>query len=156
MVCAQNMNDLGMMGGSGIASTPTIAITPESHFRLVMTRMNLLRPGAGRLNSFGVTGGLSSNMEFTVKFQSIEMGAGLSPSFVGFGVKLVLPFDFPFESRAAVWGEVVLTSNENLQSFLPSRIDRGSLVLQPAAFRKFNGNILLGLTSVDFHKHVLV
>src|SRR5437868_1924453 len=87
---AQIMNDLGMMGGSGLVLTPTTAVTPESHFRLDVTRVSYFSAGAGSLNSYGMTNGLSPNMEITAKFQTAQSGDALAPSFIGLGAKLVL------------------------------------------------------------------
>jgi hypothetical protein len=148
-VCAQNLGDLGMMGGSGIAVTPTTAVTPESHFRLDVTRMNLLRSGEKGMNSFGLTSGLSPNMEFTAKFQSVQAGTSLSPSFIGMGGKFVLPFLLPYDSRSAIWAEAVSTPDENTSSFIPSEIYRAVLVVQPSSLRKLNGNLLIGLTAAE-------
>src|SRR5208283_2625984 len=90
MVSAQVMNDLGMVGGSGLVFTPTIGVTPEAHFRVDASRINFLRPGSGGMNSIGITSGLSQNLEFTVEFQSAQTGESISPSFIGFGGKFVL------------------------------------------------------------------
>jgi hypothetical protein len=155
-VCAQPSNDLGMMGGSGITFTPTTAITPESHFRLDATRTSFHRSEAKGMNSVSLTSGLSPNMEFTVKFQSVQAGTSLSPSFVGFGGKFLLPFYFPFDSRAAVWVDFVSTPGENTTSFVPSAVYRGVLVVQPALLRKLNGNILLGMTEAENLKQLAV
>ena len=149
LVCAQPSTDLGMMGGSGITFTPTTAVTPESHFRLDMARVNLLRSGARGMNSFGLTSGLSPNMEFTAKFQSVQAGTALSPSFIGFGGKFLLPVYLPFESRTAIWVDFVSTPDNNNASFVPGAVYRGVLVVQPALLRKLNGNILLGMTEAD-------
>ena len=146
---AQNMNDLGMMGGSGVVLTPTTGITPESHFRVDMTRMNLLRSGSGALNSFAITGGLSENMEFTAKFQSSQDGGLLAPSFTGFGGKIVLPIDLPLLTSSAIWGEAASTTNPNSSVVIPSSVNRFAFILQPEALQRLHSNIFLGVTTAN-------
>ena len=101
------------------------------------------------MNSFGMTSGLSSNMEFTAKFQSVLAGTSFSPSFVGFGGKIVLPFDLPLNSHFAVWAEIVSNTNENTVALFPSKITRCALVMQPGFLRQINGNILFGISDMD-------
>ena len=146
---AQIMTELGMMGGSGMIYTPTTTIVPESHFRLDMTRMSLTQSNAGGVNSYSMTGGLSTNMEVSAKFQSVQVGTAFSPSFIGFGGKFVLPFYLPFKSRTAIWAENVSTANLNNSAFFPSNVTRALIVVQPALFWNFNANLIAGITSVD-------
>ncbi len=146
---AQPMSDLGLVGGSGMAFTPTIGVTPESHFRLDITRLSFVNGGEGGLNSYGITGGLSSNMEFSAKFQSLQAGTALSPSFIGFGGKFVFPFLFPFSSRIALWAEEVSTTSENGSALLPSGITRGALIIQPGMLSTLNANLFVGVTSAE-------
>ena len=125
------MNDLGMVGGSGLVFTPTIGVTPEAHFRVDASRISFLRSGDGGVNSIGITSGLSQNMEFTAKFQSAQAGESIAPSFIGFGGKFVLPITLPFEFRTAIWAEKVSTSNPNTAPIFSSSIDReGSFVIR--------------------------
>jgi hypothetical protein len=101
------------------------------------------------MNSFGLTSGLSPNMEFTAKFQSVQAGTSVSPSFIGFGGKFVLPFLLPFDSRLGIWAEAVSTPDKNTTSFEPSADYRGMLVVQPALLRRINGNVFIGMTKAD-------
>jgi hypothetical protein len=149
------MNDLGTMGGSGVAFTPTIMVTPESHLRLDMTRVNFLRPGSGGMNSIAITAGLSPNMEFSTKVQSIQTGTLLSPAFVGFGGKLVLPFYLPFGSRSALWAEIISTTSSSAGSLLPPSVNRFAMIVQPAILRKTNAYLLLGITASEGAQRLL-
>ena len=153
---AQAMNDLGMMGESGVVFTPTTGITPVSHFRLDLTRVNFLRSGAERLNSIGLSTGLSTNMEFTVKFQTLEPGTSLTPSVIGFGGKFALPFGLPLISQSAIWAEFISSGSVNFFSIIPSSINRGAFVFQPLLLRNINGHLILGLTGIDNTQRFLV
>ncbi len=149
VLMAQSSNDLGMMGGSGITVTPTAAVTPESHFRLDMTRISLLRTGGRGVNSFALTNGFSSNVEFTMKFQSLQSGNALSPSFVGIGGKVVLPFETRVVNKVALWMEAESSPSRFPETFMPSVIYRGLVVVQPSLLRVINGNLLLGMSSAE-------
>ncbi|MFI5253434.1 MAG: hypothetical protein ACHQQQ_13500 [Bacteroidota bacterium] len=151
----QTVSDLGMMGGSGLTFTPILAVTPESHFRFDMTRLNFLNAGTGNINTFGITGGLSSNMEFSAKFQSVQAGTSLSPAFIGFGGKIVAPLDFPYGTHIAFWDEVVSTSNVVSLKLMPIRVNRAMIIIQPGILRYLNGDLLMGLTSIDNTKRLV-
>ena len=149
MVSAQIMNDLGMVGGSGLVFTPTIGVTPEAHFRVDASRISFLRSGDGGVNSVGITSGLSENMEFTAEFQSAQAGESISPSFIGFGGKFVLPITLPFQIRTAIWAEKVSTSNPNMPPFFHHRSSGEGSFWHLSLIEKINGNILLGITDAD-------
>ncbi len=124
-------------------------MTPEAHFRVDASRISFLRSGDGGVNSVGITSGLSENMEFTAEFQSAQAGETISPSFIGFGGKFVLPITLPFEFRTAIWAEKVSTSNPNTAPIFSSSIERGGFIVHPSLIGKFNGNIFLGITDAD-------
>jgi hypothetical protein len=156
MVCvssiaiSQPMNDLGMMGESGVVCSPTVGITPASHIRLDLTQMNLLGSHSERMNSIGIATGLSSNIEFIVKFQMLKPAASITPSVIGFGGKFILPMNLPFIYHAGIWAEGSSSGDVTTASaLLPTSVTRGAFVVQPDILQKVNGNIILGVSSVD-------
>lgn len=146
---SQPINDLGMAGVSGVFLAPTIATMPESHFRADLTRMSVSGLNAGVINGVDVTGGLSPNIEFSVKYQSLATSTSISPSFIGIGGKFVLPFVLPFDSRSALWAETNSTQSADTTLFFPVAIVRGALVMQPAVLSRLNGTLLAGIARVN-------
>jgi hypothetical protein len=140
----QSINDLGVMGGSGVVMTPTTSVNAVSQFRLDMVHLNFTHAGRNALYGYNLTSGLSPNLEFFAKFQMGETRTSLWQSFTGFGGKLVLPFGLPYLDQAALWGELVSTPLEDSMVFYPATIYRSAFVLRPTLLNSIRANVILG------------
>ena len=129
-VWGQSFADLGFMGGTGVGVLPTSSISPRAQFRVSGTRLATLAGGGG-LNIFTVSSGLSTHLEGYFRLVDDQSGRRSALTSFAFGGKLLLPFEVPVVSGAALWGETVTSDNPEDTGLSPDRAVRFGALLLP-------------------------
>lgn len=148
-IYCQAFTDQGVGSGSSIILLPTGSVAPSGNFRLQFHHFSFFRKHS--LNSIDITTGLSSHMEFYIKYAT-ELNQKFMPATItGFGGKFQFPFEIPYIYRSAIWAEYVNSAAFEKFVLFPSDLIRFGIVtsiytnaIEPTLFmgmNRFNSNI---------------
>lgn len=145
---AQPFTENGMASGSGLSYLPTPVTTPMAHWRANYGRVEYLGDGLRGMNVFGLSYGLSTNVEGYLRLTGEQLGTLRSLTAYGFGVKGALPVSLPVVDAAALWFESTTTDEAQVSPFFPANSSRGGLLFSIGG-PSLRGVALGGLNAVS-------
>lgn len=123
---SQAFTDQGVASGSSIILLPTGSIAPTANFRIQFHHFTFFQKHSW--NSIDITAGLSSHLEFYIKYAA-ELNQKFMPATTtGFGGKFQFPFDIPYIYRSALWAEYVNSAAFDKFALFPSDLVRFGVV----------------------------
>jgi hypothetical protein len=141
---SQTSSDPGLMSGSGLVLTPTNLVMPTGEFRIQAGRIGTPAEGGRGLNFATLGVGLSPFIEGYLRFTSEQAGYGQSVSAIGFGGKMLMPFQVPLLNIASIWMETSTTEVDQDARLYPTRMTRGALCATPVSTATLRPAILIG------------
>lgn len=145
---AQVFTANGMASGTGLSYLPTPGLTPVAHWRAHYGRIDFLRSGMRGMNVFGMSYGLSTNVEGYARLTGEQLGTLSSLTSYGFGVKGTLPVPLPVVEAAGLWFETSVTEEHQQSAFFPVNTSKGGITLSFGS-NFFRGILLTGINSVE-------
>lgn len=151
-IYGQVFTDQGIGSGSSIILLPTGSIAPIANFRIQFHHFTFFKKHS--LNSFDITTGLSSHMEFYIKYAA-ELNQKFMPATItGFGGKFQFPFHIPYIYRSAIWAEYVNSAAFDKFVLFPSNQARFGIVTSLYT-NSFEPTVFIGVNKLQSNTRFL-
>lgn len=104
---AQTEKEQGFLGGTRIFTMPSTELTPLASFRTHVGHLSSVSGKSGGMTNFGLTTGLSSNLEAYFGLLTNKSEMFLPATSYQIGGKLLLPFEIVSRLDVSLWAESI-------------------------------------------------